>query len=510
MRIIFTIIFAVLIIALLYCAHVARKSGKDMGIPVMHMLLALIPPIVGNLIIIASSDQTVSTIGYYIYFLGMDLVVMVLLQFSMVFCGVKCNKTVSRGILLVILLDMAQILSNPFLGRTFTTEKIMAYGAPYYRLIPYMGQTFHRVVDYAVIFAVVAIFFIKIRQSNRYYSEKYTVILAVMIVTIIWETAYIFSRSPVDRSMLGFGVFGLLVFYFSLYYRPFRLLDRMLSEVASNMPDALYCFDTNGECIWVNKKGMELVGAEQDDYREAASLLGDYIGCIGKSDGDWSDQRVVGSGENVKSYVIEHRVVKDGKGHNIGYFLNIRDNTTEQNTLRHEIYNATHDSLTQLYNRAGYDLLVKSLDSESNVMMILLDVDKFKEVNDEHGHHIGDLVLQKVARTIERCFRSNDYICRVGGDEFVILMANADMSQHERIKKRIVAINEKLSNTSDGLPKVTVSAGVAYGDKSTDPGELFDHADQALYTTKREGRSGVTLFTNDKDARGNVERGLVS
>ena len=300
-RIAFTIMFAALIAALLYCANIARKSGKEMGIPVMHMLIALIPPIIGNLIIIASSDQLVSTIGYYTYFLGMDLVVMVLLQFSMVFCNVSCNRKVSTGVLLVILLDVAQILTNPLHGRTFAVEEIMAYGAPYYRLIPYIGQIFHRVVDYAIIFAVVVMFIKKVRQSNRYYSEKYTVILAVMIVTIIWETAYIFSRTPIDRSMLGFGVFGLLVFYFALYYRPFRLLDRMLSTVASNIPDALYCFDINGECIWVNKKGMELVGAEHDDYGEAASLLGDYIGGIGKSDGDWSDQRVVGKGENVKS-----------------------------------------------------------------------------------------------------------------------------------------------------------------------------------------------------------------
>ena len=508
MRTAFTIILAILTIALLYCANVARKSGKDMGKPVMHMLLALIPPIVGNLIIIASSDKLISTVGYYTYFLGMDLVVMVLLQFSMVYCDVKCNRKVSMLVLLMILVDAAQILTNPLHGQTFATEMIMAYGAPYYRLIPFIGQTFHRVLDYSIIGAVLVMFVNKIRKAPRVYSERYIVILAVMVVTVIWETLYIFSRTPVDRSMTGFGVFGLLVFYFSLYYKPMLLLDRLLAAVASEVPDALYCFDLNGKCIWVNKRGTELTG-ETTKLDDAAAKLESMLGSFDGVSDDMPEQRTAGEGENEKSYILERRTVNDDRGNFVGSFLIVRDNTTEQNTLRHEIYNATHDALTQLYNRAGYDLLVKNLDQQST-MMLLIDLDRFKKVNDEHGHHVGDLVLQKVARTIVRYFRSEDYICRVGGDEFVILMTKADLSQYKLLEMRVAAINKALTDTSDGLPPITISAGVAYGDKNMDPDELFDRADRALYNTKREGRSGITLFDKEKEERDIIEQGHIS
>ena len=493
MRIFFTILFAFLIIALLYCAHKARRSGKELGIPVMHMLLALIPPIVGNMIIIASTDEIVSTVGYYIYFLGMDLVVMVLLQFSMVFCAVPCNKKVSAAITAIVALDVLQILSNPFIGRTFTVEEIEAYGAPYFRLIPFMGQTFHRIVDYAIIAAVLMIFIVKIRRSPRVYTERYAVILGVMIVTLIWETLYIFSRTPLDRSMVGFGVFGLLVFYFSLYHKPFLLLDRMLAAMASDIPDALFCFDINGKCIWVNKRGIELAEAAGNNFEYAASRLESMMGDFHDMEDHKPEQRTAGSGEDAKSYVMERRSVTDEKGRYVGAFLSVRDNTREQKTLKHEIYNATHDALTHLYNRAGYDLLVQNLDMDTT-LMLLIDLDKFKEVNDEHGHETGDRVLKKVARTMEKHFRSNDYICRVGGDEFVVLMVKTGRNQYDQLRKRIRAINKTLSDTSDGLPAITVSAGVASGDKANDPAGLFNCADHALYDTKHNGRGGITFF----------------
>ncbi len=78
--------------------------------------------------------------------------------------------------------------------------------------------------------------------------------------------------------------------------------------------------------------------------------------------GDWTETRAAGSGEGEKSYVLEHRTLTDGKGRSIGAFLSVRDNTAEQKTLQREIYNATHDALTQLYNRAGYELLLADMD----------------------------------------------------------------------------------------------------------------------------------------------------
>ena len=93
----------------------------------------------------------------------------------------------------------------------------------------------------------------------------------------------------------------------------------------------------------------------------------------------------------------------------------------------------------------------------------------------------------------------------MGGDEFVILMSNADKSQYELIQKRIRAVNAALGDTSDGLPAITVSAGVACGDRKVDPEEIFDHADKALYNTKRGGKNGITLFDDMRSESGRGE-----
>ena len=245
----------------------------------------------------------------------------------------------------------------------------------------------------------------------------------------------------------------------------------------------------------MNKRGIELANVTGNSFDTAASKLETMLGDLHNIEDDKPEQRTAGSGETAKSYVLERRSVKDDKGRYVGAFLSVRDNTREQKTLQHEIYNATHDSLTHLYNRAGYDLLVQNLDM-SNATMLLLDVDEFKSVNDEYGHQVGDRVLQKVARTMVRYFRTEDYVCRVGGDEFIVLMFRVAESEYGKIHDRIQAINDALMDGSDGLPQVTVSVGLAYGNKGIDPEELFAHADRALYNTKHEGRNGITRYSD--------------
>lgn len=107
-------------------------------------------------------------------------------------------------------------------------------------MVPHIGQTVHRIVVYAVFICVLLIFIIGSVKTARLYRERFTVILTTMIAIGIWQTFYIFSRTPVDRSMIGYGVFGILVFYFALYYRPMRLLDRMLSNIVSDMGCRLF------------------------------------------------------------------------------------------------------------------------------------------------------------------------------------------------------------------------------------------------------------------------------
>lgn len=201
---------------------------------------------------------------------------------------------------LLLAADAVQLLLNPFFGHAFGTERILAYGAPYYRMIPCAGQTFHRLVDYGIFLAVVVVFFVKMLRAPRIYFERYSVIFLSMILIGLWETFYIFSRSPIDRPMIGFGVFGLLVFFFALYYRPVWLLDRMLANIASELPQALFFFDVVGRCVWANRPGRRLLNVEGNDYEPCAERLADMFPDLDLHADAWACRRVLGKGDEAR------------------------------------------------------------------------------------------------------------------------------------------------------------------------------------------------------------------
>ena len=493
MRIAFSVIFSVFIAMLALCGFFAWRSKKSIGKAVFLLLLALIPPVVGNQIIIATDNQTIATVGCYIYFLGMDLVMFALIRFTIAYCLIsKPKKWILAVVYSILIFDCVQLLLNIRFGHAFTTEGIMVEDSMYYKVVPFAGQTAHRVVDYSIFIAVVVIFLIKVIRSPRINSERYTVILATMIFTGIVQTFYIFSGTPVDWSMTGYGLFGFLVFYFSLYYRPLRLLDKMLAAIASEIPEALFFFDTSGRCIWANRPAKILCSFSDGNYEKMKEKLIEKFGEIDESKPYWTMTHVSGEGDEVQSYVLEKRTLNDRRGRAVGSFLSVRDNTDDQKTLQREIYNATHDSLTKVYNRAGYDLLVKGQDT-TQMILLLIDIDDFKSVNDTYGHEAGDRVLRLIADKLVDNFGKYGHICRMGGDELLILFRDTSEKRIKSIENRIIKINDEISTGYGKIPKLSISAGAAVG--AGDIIELFDHADQALYITKRRGKSGLTVYS---------------
>ena len=155
-------------------------------------------------------------------------------------------------------------------------------------------------------------------------------------------------------------------------------------------------------------------------------------------------------------------------------------------------FKASHDELSGLYNRAGYDLLLSSIDLESTYML-LFDIDNFKTINDNYGHGAGDVAIRNVARVLKENFRSDDYVCRIGGDEFVVLMVHAPKSAKNLISTKIKHINDELGNSRDNLPSYSVSVGIAHGSDSTDAINLFAKCDTALYESKARGKHTYTF-----------------
>ena len=155
-------------------------------------------------------------------------------------------------------------------------------------------------------------------------------------------------------------------------------------------------------------------------------------------------------------------------------------------------FKASHDELTGVYNRAGYDLLLSSVDL-NNTFMLLFDVDDFKEINDTKGHPVGDEAIRRVAHVLKEHFRSDDYVCRIGGDEFVVLMNHAPKKVSSLIIHKIKQINKELSEPKGDVPAYSVSVGIAHGSDATDVDNLLARCDNALYESKTRGKHTYTF-----------------
>ena len=162
-------------------------------------------------------------------------------------------------------------------------------------------------------------------------------------------------------------------------------------------------------------------------------------------------------------------------------------------TLESLNYKASHDDLTGLLNRAGYEVILSSLDPE-RVCLVLIDADDFKNINDCYGHETGDRILVKIADSLKRNFRKTDSICRMGGDEFVVIMPRGDNDLHLLISAALDEVNRELSDVRDGLPPISISVGIADGSQTSNRVTLFEYADRAMYECKREGKNGYRFY----------------
>ena len=184
-----------------------------------------------------------------------------------------------------------------------------------------------------------------------------------------------------------------------------------------------------------------------------------------------------------------------------------RDVTERRQVQRALEHDALHDRLTGLPNRT---LLTERLErairaagrDEGRVAVLLMDLDNFKEVNDQLGHHAGDVLLQQVGPRLRSHLRSSDTISRFGGDEFAVLLPGADRDSALVAVRKILRDLQRPFVVEDQALEVGASVGVViFPEHGTDPESLLRRADVAMYTAKRGGR-GHAFYQNELDEHG--------
>ncbi len=155
---------------------------------------------------------------------------------------------------------------------------------------------------------------------------------------------------------------------------------------------------------------------------------------------------------------------------------------------------AVKDPLTGVNNRLGFSNKIQGYKQDSGASVIAIDVDFFKKINDSFGHGVGDEVLVSLAKVINSCCRSEDIVCRFGGEEFVVFLPNTSVVTAECVAERIRSVIE--GTVFPNNLRVTISAGVATQDAPLGGIDfLLKNADDALYQAKREGRNKVIVYS---------------
>lgn len=171
---------------------------------------------------------------------------------------------------------------------------------------------------------------------------------------------------------------------------------------------------------------------------------------------------------------------------------------TEIQKINYKVLNlAFTDGLTGLYNRHYLNDFLEKFSSlrkeDANFSILFVDIDKFKEVNDNLGHKTGDCILKCLAESFKTLVRPNDILCRYGGEEFVIIFSDITKVDSLLKAEKIRSSIEKMRFNCE-QKRITISIGMSFGSNGDEINEVMEEADSALYMAKDAGRNCVKVF----------------
>jgi len=240
-----------------------------------------------------------------------------------------------------------------------------------------------------------------------------------------------------------------------------------------------------------HSKHLDAFSVGPDNVLAAEDRPGDISGIFGRR-------------KNGQEFPAEASVSKLEREGTIIFTAIVRDITSRVETEKTIRSLAYYDQITGLPNRAYFrDHLQKALDESAAsghpLALLLIDLDRFKEVNDTLGHQRGDLLLREVGLRLQGIVDISDLVARLGGDEFALLLSNANENDARNIANKIMSVLRKPFKL-EGFPiPLESSLGIAlYPDHGTDPGVLLQHADVAMYEAKRRG-SDCLVYSSEKD-----------
>ena len=289
----------------------------------------------------------------------------------------------------------------------------------------------------------------------------------------------------------------------------------LASSFFENTNEGIIITNSHGIIQSVNKAFSEITGYSQDDViGKNPNILKSSIHDKQFYENMWHSLKAHGyyKGEiwnKRKNGEVYPQIISISKAINEKYqeeyYLSIfTDISTLKEADKKVAYFANFDSLTTLPNRSNFEKqLTDSINSakkhNQSFAIFFIDLDKFKEVNDTHGHDVGDQMLINISKRFLNSIRKDDVIARIGGDEFILIAKNIENTRfiHSLAQKIQTKISQPLS-IENQVFNMTLSMGIAiYPDHGHDRNDLLKNADIAMYEVKEKGRDGYKIYNED-------------
>lgn len=289
-----------------------------------------------------------------------------------------------------------------------------------------------------------------------------------------------------------------------------RFSEEKFRTIAQTAVDAVISADSNGNIIFWNTSAERIFGYPEEEitgkslailmperYREDHAKGIERVKATGESKYFGRVTEMHGLRNDGSEFPLEMSVSMWSVDREIYFSAIIRD-ITKRKKLENELEkNATTDMLTQAFNRAKFNEIIKHEIERVKrythpLSMIMFDIDYFKNVNDQHGHSVGDYILKTLTRVVQENLRETDSLVRWGGEEFIVIAPETGPGRAEILAERIRSAVENFP--FDIVGRITISLGVTQFRKHDTEDTFITRTDNALYTAKRSGRNRIEVI----------------
>ncbi|MEJ2085792.1 MAG: diguanylate cyclase, partial [Acidobacteriota bacterium] len=341
---------------------------------------------------------------------------------------------------------------------------------------------------------------------------------------------YLEVRSVPNIAHLFPALWVLAIWYAISTYKLMLLTPASVaSDVLATMADAVVLLDRQQRIVGVNRAAEELLCAheaelrgaklpelfETDDATEAATVQR----LLSSDDSRRLDLRYRKRNGDLVRLRVTTSFVNDRHGQAMGQVLVARDITEQVRAEKELKHLATHDPLTGLPNRSLlHDRLQRAVNRAARerrpFALLMFDLDDFKQINDTFGQSVGDRVLQSTAERLIECVRGLDTVCRLGGDEFMVIVEElVESGDSDLVAKRLLNAFERPIDAGDQSISISASIGISsYPHDGLDAETLVKKADLALHSSKQKKKGGFEYYAPRMDAlnreRTKIEQGL--